>query len=99
MKRPLLSVAVLFVGGILIGRLIPLSPVVLLVAALGLVILALGLSAARHLLLYPLIFLAGWTNQTLHTAMLSPKDLRRILVSEPHLATVRGVLRETPTLR
>jgi len=41
MKRPLLLVALLYVGGILLAGLIPLSPLLLLPGSLGLVVLAL----------------------------------------------------------
>jgi competence protein ComEC len=53
----------------------------------------------RAALLCLLIFLAGWTNLSLHTAVLSPNDLRRILGDQPAIVSVRGVLRETPSLR
>jgi len=53
----------------------------------------------RAALLCLLIFLAGWTNLALHTAVLSPNDLRRILGDQPAIVSVRGVLRETPSLR
>ena len=46
-----------------------------------------------------LVFLAGWTNLALHTAVLSPNDLRRILGDQPAIVSVRGTLRETPALR
>ncbi len=50
-------------------------------------------------LLLCLIALGGWTNYTCQTAVLSPYDLRRIVGVEPKLATVRGVITETPSLR
>lgn len=46
-----------------------------------------------------LMALAGWTNFAYQTAVLSPYDLRRVVGAEPKLATVRGVITETPSLR
>jgi len=99
MKRPLLLVALLYVGGITIADLLPLSPVLLLSGSLSLAVMALIWSRGRSLLLYPLILLTGWTNLTLHTAILSPEDLRCILGGQTELVTVRGILHETPTQR
>ena len=99
MKRPLVQVALLYVTGILVGVWLPLPWTALLTGALGLAILSTAWSRARPFLLYPLIFLTGWTIQTLHTATISPHDLRNILADQAAIATVRGMLRETPTLR
>jgi hypothetical protein len=99
MKRPLVQVGLLYVAGILVGGLIPLPLATLLVSAFGLAVFAAAWARARPFLLFPLIILAGWTNQTLHTAILSPNDLRAILGDQAEIVTVRGVLRETPSLR
>jgi competence protein ComEC len=99
MKRPLLPVALLYVGGILIARFISLPPLLLLAGSLGLAALALAWPRARLVGLCLLLVLTGWTNHTLHTAILSPHDLRRILGQQPEIVTLRGTLRETPTQR
>src|SRR3989442_1398980 len=99
MKRPLLPVALLFAGGILLGDHIAPPPVLLLSSALASAVVALAWSQARPFLLFPLILLAGWTNLVLHTAIFSPHDLRRLLSQQPELATIRGRLSETPALR
>src|ERR1043165_9846337 len=99
MKRPLLLVGVPFAGGVLLGGYVSPPPVLLLSSALTLAVMALARSQARPFLLFPLILLAGWTNLVLHTAILSPHDLRRLLSQQPELATIRGTLRETPSLR
>ena len=99
MKRPLLLVALLYVGGILLAGLIPLSPLLLLPGSLGLAVLALTWSRVRLGLLYALPVLAGWTNCTLQTAIISPHDLRRILGEQPDIVTIRGTLREPPVQR
>ena len=113
MKQPLFPVAVLYAGGILTGALLgvglgsgagilPASfipPWALLGFCLGLAAVTLAWGRARPALLCVLIFLAGWTNLALHTAALSPNDLRRILGDQPAIVSVRGALRETPSLR
>jgi competence protein ComEC len=99
MKRPLLPVALLYVGGILIARFISLPPPLLLAGSLSLAALTLAWPRARLAGLCLLIVLTGWTNHTLRTAVLSPHDLRRILGEQPEITTVRGTLRETPLER
>jgi ComEC/Rec2-related protein len=100
MKRPLLSVAVAYAAGILLAEFIRFPPLLLLlVTGLGLAVVSLVWARVRRLLLWPLILLAGAANLALHTAVISPRDLRNLLGSEPQIATVRGRLRETPQLR
>ena len=99
MKRPLLPVALLYVGGILIACLISLPPLLLLAGALSVAALTLAWPRARLIGLCALIVLTGWTNYTLRTAVLSPHDLRRILGERTEIVTLRGILRETPTQR
>jgi ComEC/Rec2-related protein len=89
----------LYAGGILAGAAAPVCPWVLLGVCLGLVPITLAWGRARPALLCLLIFLAGWTDLALHTAALSPNDLRRILGDQPAIVSVRGALRETPSLR
>jgi ComEC/Rec2-related protein len=59
----------------------------------------LGWLRARAVLLCVLVFATGWANYALQTASISPNDLRKILHQNPGLVTVRGTLRETPSLR
>jgi len=99
MKRPLVPVALLYVGGILIACVIPVPPLFLLIASLSLAALTLAWARARLVGLCTLITLTGWTNHTLRTATMSPHDLRRVLSEPPEIVTLRGMLRETPTLR
>jgi competence protein ComEC len=99
MKRPLLPVALLHVGGILLGVLLPFRLSVLL-AASGLV--ALIAFTSRRLRIHCLcgcIVLAGWANYCRHTAIISPNDLRRVLGSEAQIVRIRGELTETPSVR
>jgi competence protein ComEC len=97
MKRPLLWPAILYAAGILAAAVIPLPLWPLLAAGLVFATIALLWARLRPTLLYPLILLAGLANYTLHSAALSPHDLRRVLKSDPDLVTVRGRLRESPT--
>src|ERR1035437_9052148 len=99
MKRPLVPVALFYVGGILVACFIPVPPLFLLVASLSLAALTLAWARARLVGLCTLIVLAGWTNHTLRTDIFSPHDLRRILGEQPDIVTVRGAVRETPTQR
>jgi competence protein ComEC len=95
MKRPLLAVALLEVCGILLAPLpVPLG----VLFGLGLLLAALFalLPRARLPLLCALIILAGWTNLTRRTALLSPCDLRKTFAQNEAGVTVRGVLLETP---
>jgi competence protein ComEC len=99
MKRPLLPVALLYAGGILIACVVSLPPALLLVESLALGILALAWRRMRLALLCSLVVLAGWTNYTLQTDSISPHDLRCLLGEEPQIATIRGILREAPVQR
>ena len=99
MKRPLVLVALFYVSGILITRGIGISPLLLLAGAFSLTALALFWGQGRLFLLYASCLLAGGANHVLHTAIVSPYDLRAILGEQPAIVTIRGTLRETPTER
>jgi competence protein ComEC len=99
MKRPLLPVALCYVGGLLLAEAVQPPLLLLFLAAFGLLVGALCWSRARLILLWPLLVLVGWTNLVTRTAVLSPHDLRIIVGPEPALVTVRGQLEETPSLR
>ena len=91
--------ALLYVTGILGARLVSISFWNLVAVSLVSAAAALIWRRRREPLLYTLIVLCGLTNATLHRAILSPFDLRQVLGSEPHLATIRGKLRDTPVQR
>src|SRR6266540_4280632 len=99
MKRPLLAVALPYFGGLLLGDVFPLPLAWLFPLSLGLLVPTLASARARAALLWPLVALAGWTNLTTRTAVISPHDLRIILGNQVELATLRGTLVETPTER
>jgi Domain of unknown function (DUF4131) len=95
MKRPLIPVALLYVGGVLLaGTVVPLS--VLFLLALATALLFPLWPRARKPSLGVLVILSGWINLAQRTAILAPDDLRVRVVHEEAPATVRGVLRETP---
>ena len=98
MNRPLVSVVLAYAAGILLGLRFPL-PLVPLFATAGF-ILSLGLILARlrPLLLWPLLLIAGWTNYTVNTAVISPHDLRTTLGDQPAIVTVRGQMVTSPRL-
>lgn len=99
MKRPLLLVALCYVGGLLLAESIHPPLVWLFATAFVLLFPALIWGRARGFLIWPLLLLAGWTNLAWRTTILSPNDLRVIIADEACLATVRGTLAETPSVR
>ncbi len=99
MNRPLVSVVLAYAAGLLLGQFFQTSPTLLFGTAFFLLILALVLEKIRSHLLWPLLVLAGWTNFTVHTQIISPQDLRALLTNEPAQIIVRGQLTETPSER
>jgi competence protein ComEC len=96
MKRPLLLVGLLYVGGIIAAEYFRLSSTVLLSLVGVLVLLAFSWERRRAAALCAAIFFAGAANLALQQGPISPNDLRNILASENQIATVRGILLETP---
>jgi ComEC/Rec2-related protein len=99
MKRPLLSVALLYAAGIALASRVEVSLGPLFGAALGLTALALAWPRARPLLLGAVLFFAGWVNLGWRSAVLSPQDLRALAGDQPALVAVRGTLAATPAQR
>jgi ComEC/Rec2-related protein len=99
MKRPLLPVAVCYAAGLFVGGKIQPGLLILFVAAFTLLLVTLVWARARPFSLWPLIFLTGWINLSIHNEVLSPYDLRVIANREAEIVSVRGVLLETPSLR
>lgn len=102
MNRPLIAVLMFYAAGLLFGRLCQPPPGVLpLLFAVSFLILALAIAfqKLRRFLIWPLLMLVGWTNLLLHTAVISPNDLRSLAGTEPALAAIRGKLVETPRLK
>lgn len=95
-QRPLLPVALLYLAGVLLGNFVPfpLGPFFLLTLAVA--VAAFVWHQRRALLVPPLVLLAGAFNLTLHTAIVSPYDLRTIAGEAVQYVTVRGTLAGTP---
>ncbi len=99
MRHPFVPVALVYIGGVLVANwchppLVGLFAVALLLAGACFVS-----SRLRPKLLWPLLFVAGWTNLATRTAVLSPVDLRTVFGDRTELVTLRGRLAETPTQR
>jgi len=99
MKRPLLPVALCYVGGLLLAEAVQPPLLFLFVGTSLLLVTALLWSRARPFLLWPLLVAVGWTNLASRTTIVSPHDLRLVVGDKPALVTVRGILEETPSLR
>lgn len=99
MSRPLIWTALSYAAGLLAGKFAP-GPLPALFAAAFLVLLAaLRFARWRPWLIWPLVFLAGWTNLACRAAILSPVDLRRLQGERVEIVTLRGALAETPSER
>jgi competence protein ComEC len=99
MKRPLCSVALLYIGGILLGQWLHPPLTALFALSFLSAIAALLWSRGRLILLRSLLVLAGWTNLSWHTAIISPGDLRLLAGPGPEAVLVRGALRASPVPR
>lgn len=99
MKRPLLRVALLYVAGILAGDYFPVSPLPLLGLGLSLVAMAILCGKTRAWVILAVLFVSGAANLRFHTAIISPHDVRSVAGVVPAIVTVRGSVRETPTVR
>ena len=98
MKRPLLLVALLYLGGVLLAEFAPWTCPPFLLAGAGLAVGVICLVAGRYrpALLAALLVLAGAANLTLRTRVIAPDDLRRLLTADTQLISLRGTLPETP---
>jgi competence protein ComEC len=99
MKRPLVAVVSCYVPGLLLAAFFQPPLAVLFAASLFVLVLALVLEKFRPWLIWPLLALVGWTNLASRTAVLSPNDLRALLGNDAVIATVRGILVETPHIK
>ena len=97
MKQPLLIVALLYLGGILLGDHISLPLPLLFAVAFALTCTIVFKAQFRVYLLGSLVFLTGWINLLCHTAIISPHDLRTIATPQPELVTLEGTLIASPT--
>jgi competence protein ComEC len=98
-KRPLVAVVSCYVIGLLLAALFQPPLAALFAASFLAVVLVLVLKKFRSWLSWPLLALVGWTNLASRTAVLSPNDLRTLLGTNDAIATVRGILVETPHIK
>jgi competence protein ComEC len=98
MKRPLLMVALCYAAGIMAADFSPVTVPALpiLAGAVLLAVLALCWARGRPALVWALLFVTGASNLACRQAVLSPHDLRTLAGDQPHIATLRGKLSETP---
>ena len=98
-KRPLIPVALSYLGGLLLASFTEVSLTALFVVTLFLGVMAVSVSRLRPGLFLPLVLFAGWTNLASHTVSLSPHDLRRLIGEKAELVQLRVRLAETPSRR
>jgi len=99
MKRPMVTVALVYGGGLLLADSVQPPVSLLLTVALAIAAAAIGWPAARCWLIWPLVFLGGWANFVCRTAILSPRDLRLMQREAAEIVTLRGTIAETPSQR
>jgi competence protein ComEC len=99
MKRPLLPVAVLYIGGILCGEVARLPLPFLFGASFLAAGCALVIPTVRPYLLGLLLVLTGWTGACWNTAILAPDDLRSLVGERGMAVRLRGVVVAPPAER
>lgn len=100
MNRPFVAVVAAYGIGLLLAQFAHPSLRALLIVFVLVAVVVLVFKTSRRLSIWPLLALAGWTNFTARTAVLSPEDLRVVVgANEPAIVTVRGTLAETPHLK
>jgi ComEC/Rec2-related protein len=99
MKRPLGIAVAFYAAGLLLAGVFQPPVAALFLISFVILVLAFVLEKFRPVLICVLLALAGWTNLILHTAIVSPNDLRNMVGSETDIATVRGILIQTPQLK
>jgi ComEC/Rec2-related protein len=99
MKRPLAAVVSCYAAGLLLAEIFQPPLVALFAVSFFVLVLILVLEKFRPVLIWPLLALAGWTNLIVHTAVISPNDLRATIGTNDAIVSVRGTLVETPKLK
>jgi len=113
MKQPLVPLAVLYSAGLILGHYVEIPILAAFLICFIFVAAAWRDTPARLWLLAATVFLLGWLNLTLHTATISPHDIRRLMATDSSgelaafgpdpadmtVATVRARLLETPAQR
>jgi competence protein ComEC len=97
MKRPLLPVVLLLMGGILCDEIAHPALPLLFGASFATLAAALFWERGRLWMLGLLILLTGWTGARRNAAILSPYDLRLLLGGEARAVSVRGAIQAAPS--
>ncbi len=96
MGRPLLSVAVFYTTGILVGEFLRAPLLGLLLAAGVAAVGGLGWRRARPIFFATLFLLLGLANTTWRTSITSPADLRVLIGEKTEMVSIRGKLFAAP---
>src|SRR5947199_9699796 len=99
LKRPLLMVALSYAAGIVLADSLQVGLAPLLVCSFILTLLCLFQWSGRWLMLGLLLITIGATNFRLHTAIISPNDLRLLIGDRIEDAALRGTLSARPSPR
>ena len=99
LRHPFVPLAIVYVGGVLLGWKVPLPLPMLFTVAFSVALAALALPRTRGVLLWPLLVCLGWINSTAHFAVIAPDDLRVVTNGKTELVTLRARLTETPNFR
>lgn len=99
MKRPLLPVALLYIGGILCGEYARPPLPWLFGASFLAAALALAIPRGRLWMLRLLLVLTGWTGACRDAAIVAPDDLRSIIGAQIQETQLRGVIQTPPVQR
>jgi ComEC/Rec2-related protein len=92
-------VALLYIGGILLGECFRAPLPALFAVCFVLAVAAILWTKARIYLLTALLAAAGWLNMNRQTDIISPNDLRRVIRQEIDTVAVRGTLHNSPVAR
>ncbi len=90
MKQPLLSVVILLVAGIALGRCVELPVWTLLLMGLTASVAAFVVDRLRSGLLPLIVILCGAVNISIQTQIISPVDVRAVVTTAATLATIQG---------
>jgi Domain of unknown function (DUF4131) len=99
MKYPLVAVVVCYAAGLLLAQIFRPPPAAIFAVSFFLLFLVLVLKKLRPIFIWPLLAVVGWTNLIVHTAVISPDDLRATIGKTSAIVAVRGTLVETPKLK
>ena len=99
MKRPLAAVVSYYAAGLLFAGIYRPPIVGLFTASFLVLIFILVFEKLRPILICILLALTGWTNLIIHTAIISPNDLRVTMGNQAAIVSLRGTLLETPKLK